>query len=114
MKGCFYLYMVFSVLGFGISALGIYLLKKVKRERGTPRSFYEKEKTFTFQSSKDFSVHFYGLGLLFILFLAAFMFFFLWVVSFEGIHFLGFWSAVFVFFLLATGYLYVWKKGLFE
>ncbi|MDC0349121.1 NADH-quinone oxidoreductase subunit A [Alphaproteobacteria bacterium] len=106
--------MVFGILAVGISLLGIYLLKRVKRERGTPSSFYEREKTFTFQPSKDFSVHFYGLGLLFVLFLAVFMFFFLWVISFEGINFFGFWSAIFVFFLLATGYLYVWKKGLFE
>ena len=115
MENYLYLYTVFlTFFAVSLSFLGFKLFKKLQNEEGASRSFYEKEKTFTFQALKDFNVDFYALGLLFLLFFCIFIFLSLWAVAFESIHSAGFWAVLFIFFILVLGYVYTWKKGIFE
>lgn len=110
-----YLYGFFYVLlGVVLSALIVRLVKRVKEDPGIKNSFYEQEQTFIFAPHQDFNVYFYGLGLLFLILISFSIFLFLWVLSSESSSFLGFLPMIFILSILCCGYVYAWKKGLFE
>jgi NADH:ubiquinone oxidoreductase subunit 3 (subunit A) len=110
-----YLYGVFYVsLGIFLSIFTAKLLGKIKNSPGIKNSFYKREQTFTFQSDEDFNLHFYTLGLLSLVLIALSIFLFLWVVASESFSLFGFLPLLFLFGLFCLGYIYAWKKGLFE
>ncbi|OFW89979.1 MAG: hypothetical protein A2621_03810 [Alphaproteobacteria bacterium RIFCSPHIGHO2_01_FULL_41_14] len=106
----------FFYVGLGIifSILTVKLLRKIKNSPGIKNSFYEREQSFSFRSHQDFNVHFYTLGLLFLILISFSIFLFLWVSSSESSSPLGLLLVVFMMGIFSSGYIYAWKKGLFE
>ena len=60
------------------------------------------------------SVHFYLIGMLFIIFDVELAFLFPWAVLFKKLGFLGLIEISIFIFILVLGYLYAWKKGALE
>lgn len=104
----------YVILGVVLSILIVRLLKRIKSDPGIKNSFYEQKQTFTFQTGQDFNIYFYGLGLLFLIFISFSIFLFLWVLSSESSSFLGFLPMIFILGIFCCGYVYGWKKGMFE
>ena len=66
------------------------------------------------QANKRFAIHFYQIGMLFIIFDVELAFLFPWAALFRELGFVGLVEvAVFVFFIV-LGYLYALKKGALE
>jgi NADH:ubiquinone oxidoreductase subunit 3 (subunit A) len=104
----------YVILGIILIVLTAKLLTKIKNSPGIKKSFYEREQSFSFQAGEDFYIHFYALGLLFLILVAMGLFLFLWVLSSESLNLFSFFPLFFIFALLGSGYFYAWKKGLFE
>lgn len=68
-----------------------------------------------FSDARDpFSIKFYLISILFILFDIETIFFFPWAVALPFISFLGFYAMYAFFFILLLGYIYEWKKCCLE
>jgi len=61
-----------------------------------------------------FSVKFYLVAMLFILFDVEIVFLFPWAVVFRDLKMFGFWSMLLYAGLLLVGFFYVWKKGVLD
>jgi len=61
-----------------------------------------------------FSVKFYIVGIMFILFDVELMFLYPWAVDFRSLGAAGFWTMLIFIGVLAGGFVYVWKRGGFE
>ncbi|MCW5965327.1 MAG: NADH-quinone oxidoreductase subunit A [Bryobacterales bacterium] len=61
-----------------------------------------------------FSVKFYLVAMLFILFDIEAIFLFPWVVVYRDLGFLAFFSMLVFILLILTGFFYIWKKGALE
>ncbi len=61
-----------------------------------------------------FSVRFYLVALLFIIFDLEVAFLFPWAISLKGIGVFGFWSMMVFLILLTVGFIYEWRKGALE
>lgn len=62
----------------------------------------------------EFSVQFYLVAILFIIFDLEVAFLFPWAVSLEKIGVFGFWSMITFLTLLTVGFIYEWKRGALE
>lgn len=86
------------------------------------RQHPDKEKLSTyecgFEASGDargrFSVRYYLVAILFILFDLEMAFLFPWAVSLGSLGWAGFWSMMVFLGVLAIGFIYEWKKGALE
>lgn len=58
-----------------------------------------------------FNVHFYLVGILFLIFDLELLFLFPWAVSLGKTGWLGFWSMVIFLGVLTLGFIYEWRKG---
>ena len=61
-----------------------------------------------------FSVRFYMIAMLFLIFDLEVVFLYPWAIAFRDLGKPGFWQIVAFFALLLTGYIYVWRKGAFD
>ena len=59
----------------------------------------------------SFNIHFYLVGILFIIFDLEITYLFPWAVSLDKIGILGFWSMIFFLLVLTLGFIYEWLKG---
>jgi len=60
------------------------------------------------------SIKFYLVAMIFLLFDIEVAFLYPWAIAFRDLGKTGFWQIVTFFALLATGYIYVWRKGAFD
>jgi len=60
------------------------------------------------------SVKFYLVAMIFLLFDIEVAFLYPWAVAFRDLGMTGFWQLLTFFLLLATGYVYIWRKGAFD
>jgi len=58
-----------------------------------------------------FNVHYYIVGMLFLIFDLEIIFMFPWAVQLNFLGILGFWTMMFFLFVLLIGFIYEWKKG---
>lgn len=58
-----------------------------------------------------FNIHFYLVGILFIIFDLEITFLFPWAMSLKYIDIFGYWSMFFFLLLLTLGFIYEWMKG---
>jgi NADH-quinone oxidoreductase subunit A len=58
-----------------------------------------------------FNIHFYLVGILFIIFDLEIMFLFPWALSLHETGFFGFWNMFFFLTILTLGFIYEWLKG---
>ena len=101
--------LVVSLVGAAILALSTLVgFHRKSREKMSP---YECGITPVGNSRGRFSVSFYLVGMLFILFDVEAVFLYPWAVVYKGLGWFGFLEMFFYIVILLAGYLYVWKKG---
>jgi len=110
------------VVAFGFAAGNVLLSQLVGQHKAT------RTKTMPYESGKDpvgsararFSVKFYLVAMIFILFDIELIFLMPWAVVFrklvveDGLRWLAYAEMMIFVALLLVGYIYIWKKGLFE
>ena len=82
--------------------------KRPSREKLAP---YECGVTPVGNARERFSVSFYLVGILFILFDVEAVFLYPWAVVYKSLKWFGFLEMFLYIVILLAGYLYVWKKG---
>lgn len=98
-------------LGLSVTILLIpFLLRKIRPddEKNSP---YECGFEGVGEVRNRFSVQFYLVAILFIIFDLEVAFLFPWAVSLKEIGIFGFWSMITFLTLLTIGFIYEWKKG---
>jgi len=113
-----YTELYFPVLVQGIIAIGLatvlitlsYILGKKVRNvvKDTP---YESGITPTGDARQRFSVKFYLVAMLFILFDIEAIFLYPWAVVYRDLKFFGFIEMLVFVVLILSGFFYIWKKG---
>jgi NADH-quinone oxidoreductase subunit A len=103
-----YLILVVAVAGaiLGLSAwVGVH---RPSREKLSP---YECGVSPVGDARERFSVSFYLVGMLFILFDVEAVFLYPWAVVYRSLKWLGFLEMLIYIAILLAGYVYIWKKG---
>lgn len=99
-------------LAAGLVGASAVLGKKLRNKvKDTP---YECGIDPTGDAKQSFSVKFYLVAMLFILFDIEAIFLFPWVVVYRDLGFLTFFSMLVFILLILTGFFYIWKKGALE
>jgi NADH-quinone oxidoreductase subunit A len=115
MRNYFPLVLMFGVVGFTVAAI-IFLSTRLGPKKPSEIKSSPFECGFQpFQlPTERFSVRFYLIAMLFILFDIEVVFLFPWAVVFKTLGWGGFVS-IFIFILvLGVGYIYAWRKGAFQ
>src|SRR6476646_7051166 len=100
---------VAMALAAGLLTVSYLLGKRVRnRIKDTP---YESGITPTGDARERFSVKFYLVGMLFILFDIEAIFLYPWVVVYRELKMFGFVEMLIFVILILSGFFYIWKKG---
>ena len=100
---------VVVVLGAAILGLSAWVgVKRPSREKLSP---YECGIAPVGDARERFSVSFYLVAMLFILFDVEAVFLYPWAVVFKGLKWFGFLEMFVYIAVLLAGYVYIWKKG---
>src|SRR6476646_7314495 len=100
---------VAMALAAGLLSVSFLLGKKVRnRVKDMP---YESGMVPTGDARQRFSVKFYLVGMLFILFDIEAIFLYPWVVVFRDLKMFGFFEMLVFVILILSGFFYIWKKG---
>ena len=95
----------------GTAILVVSRLVGVKRPTREKLSPYECGIAPVGDARERFSISFYLVGMLFILFDVEAAFFYPWAVVYKSLKWFGFAEMFLYIVILLAGYLYVWKKG---
>jgi NADH-quinone oxidoreductase subunit A len=103
-------------LGAGFAGGSILLSQFVGPRRPTPEKSapYECGMPAVGDARERQSVKFYLVAMIFLLFDIEVAFLYPWALAFRDLGLIGYWQIVVFFALLATGYIYVWRKGAFD
>lgn len=109
---------IFMMLGFG-AIFGIVMVKLnewlgPKRPNDEKLSTYESGMEPVRTARERFSVKFYMVAVLFILFDIEVVFLYPWAVTFKELGVFGFVTMVVFILILLIGYFYIWRKGALE
>ncbi len=100
---------VVGALGAAILGLSAWVgLRRPSREKLSP---YECGIPPVGDARERFSVSFYLVGMLFILFDVEAVFLYPWAVVYKGLKWFGFLEMLLYIGILLAGYIYIWKKG---
>jgi NADH-quinone oxidoreductase subunit A len=101
------------VLAAGLAGALIATSSLVGKHRRTPEKDqpYECGISPTGDARKPFSVHFYMVGLIFILFDIEAIFLYPWALVYHDLKVFGFVEMLLYIIILLVGYIYLWKKG---
>jgi NADH-quinone oxidoreductase subunit A len=102
------------VAAFGVGTLLIAALIRPNRPDPEKLSPYECGIPPLVKAGEHFSIRFYIIAILFLLFDVEGVFLFPWAVAFERIGLYGFVSMMLFILILLVGYIYAWKKGALE
>jgi NADH-quinone oxidoreductase subunit A len=103
-------------LGFGFAAGNVLLSQFLGPRKPTPEKSapYECGMPPVGDARERQSVKFYLVAMIFLLFDIEVAFLYPWAIAFRDLGVIGYWQIVAFFALLTTGYLYVWRKGVFD
>jgi NADH-quinone oxidoreductase subunit A len=102
------------VFGFGVVALTLSYVLGVKKPDPRKLAPYECGITPTGNARERFSVKFYLVAMLFLLFDIEAVFLFPWAVVYRDLKLFGFFEMLLFILAILAGYIYVWKKGALE
>ena len=102
---------VVMVVGLACGMLGLSWWVGVKRPTRDKLSPYECGISPVGNARERFSVSFYLVGILFILFDVEAVFLYPWAVVFKSLKWFGFVEMLLYIAVLLAGYVYIWKKG---
>jgi NADH-quinone oxidoreductase subunit A len=100
------------LIGLGTLLLGTLL--RPKRPYAQKLYPYESGNPPVGEPRYKFSVKFYIIAMLFVVFDVEAVFLYPWAVSYDKLGLFGFVEMMLFIFILLIGYIYVWKKGAFE
>jgi NADH-quinone oxidoreductase subunit A len=112
-----YLPLLFQVLvASGLAGVMVLLSSLLGRRRYSRAKFqpYECGMNPIGDARQRFSVKFYLVGMLFILFDVEAVFLYPWAVILKDLKMFGFWEMLVYLGIFLVGYFYVWKKGVLE
>jgi NADH-quinone oxidoreductase subunit A len=102
------------VAGFGLVSLILSYALGVKKPNPIKLSPYECGVNPVGTARERFSVKFYLVAMLFLLFDIEAVFLFPWAVVYRDLKFFGFVEMLLFILAILAGYIYVWKKGALE
>lgn len=108
--------LILVILAAGMSAIAIGLSALLGPRKPTPTKQlpYESGMVPIGDARLRFSVRYFVVAILFILFDVGAIFLYPWAVYLHQLKLLGFFAMVTFLGILAVGYLYVWRKGALE
>src|SRR5437016_6684293 len=108
--------LIMIALGAGFALISVLLSNVLGPQKPTPEKLapYECGMPPVGDARERQSVKFYLVAMIFLLFDIEVAFLYPWAVAFRGLGPTGFWQLVSFFALLVTGYVYVWRKGVFD
>jgi NADH-quinone oxidoreductase subunit A len=112
-----YLPLLLHILAAAIVASAIVILSWVLGKRRPTRaklSPYECGMAPVGDARNRFSVKFYLVAMLFILFDVEAVFLYLWAVILRDLKMFGFWEMLVYIAIVLVGFFYVWKKGVLD
>ena len=104
------------VVGAALASVMILLSWLVGKHKWSPvkNSAYECGITPTGDAQQRFSVKFYMVAMLFILFDVEAIFLYPWAVIARDLKMFGFWEMLVYIGLVLVGFFYIWKKGVID
>ncbi|MCX8027419.1 MAG: NADH-quinone oxidoreductase subunit A [Thermodesulfovibrionales bacterium] len=99
---------------FGLGALIVGEFLRLRRPYKDKLDPYESGNPPVGQPGERFSIRFYVIAVLFVVFDVEAVFLYPWAVAFGQIGIIGFWAMVVFLLLIFLGFLYDWKKGALE
>jgi NADH-quinone oxidoreductase subunit A len=103
-----------AVILIGAGILGLSAWVGVRRDSREKLSPYECGISPVGNARERFSISFYLVGMLFILFDVEAVFLYPWAVVYKGLKWSGFLEMSLFIVILLAGYVYIWKKGALE
>ncbi len=104
---------IFAAL-VGLGAIVAGMLVRPRRPYAQKLSAYESGNLPVGEPRYKFSVKFYIIAMLFVVFDVEAVFLYPWAVAYDKLGIFGFVEMMLFMFILLIGYIYVWKKGAFE
>lgn len=104
--------LIASAIGLGALVAGI--LVRPRRAYAQKLSSYESGNPPIGEPRYQFSVKFYIIAMLFVVFDVEAVFLYPWAVAYDKLGIFGFVEMMLFIFILLIGYIYVWKKGAFN
>jgi NADH-quinone oxidoreductase subunit A len=105
--------LIFATL-VGLTPLLVGILIRPKRPYGIKLSPYESGNPPVGDTRQKFSVKFYIIAMLFMVFDVEAVFLYPWAVAYDVIGLYGFIEMMIFIFILIVGYVYAWGKGALE
>lgn len=107
---------IFTLVAFGFAAGTLLVAMIVRPHKPDPEKLapYECGMPPLMEAHERFSIRFYLLGILFLLFDVEAMFLFPWAVKYDALGLFGFVEMMLFIAVLLVGYFYAWRKGALE
>lgn len=107
---------VFLILGtvFGIALLTVSRIIRPRRPYPEKLITYESGITPFMDANQKFSIRYYIIAMLFLIFDIEAVFLYPWAVAYDRVEFYWFAEMVVFIAILLVGYVYAWKKGALE
>jgi NADH-quinone oxidoreductase subunit A len=106
--------LVFTVIAVGFLAANL-LVARLLRHRASPLTNLDPyecgNEPESFAHDHRFSIRYYLIAVLFVIFDVETIFLFPWAVSFDRLALFGFLEMLVFLAILVTGYVYVWNRG---
>ena len=105
--------LIFSVLvaGFAVTSLVLPQIFAVRKPTRVKLEPYESGMQPVGTARERFSIQFYLIAMLFLLFDVEAIFLFPWAVTYRDLGFFGFVEMLIFILVVMAGFVYVWKKG---
>ncbi len=104
--------LIATLIGLGTLMAG--MLVRPRRPYPRKLSPYESGNPPVSEPRYKFSIKFYIVAMLFVVFDVEAVFLYPWAVAYDKLGMFGFIEMMLFIFILLIGYIYVWKKGAFE
>ena len=107
---------IFVLVAFGFAGGTLLAALIIRPNKPDPEKLapYECGMPPLMEAHERFSIRFYLLGILFLLFDVEAMFLFPWAVKYEALGLFGFVEMMLFIAILLVGYFYAWRKGALE
>ena len=101
-------------IAFGVVTISLGILLRPSRPDSSKLSPYECGCPPVGDARERFSVRYYIIAMLFVLFDLEAVFMYPWAIQFDKLGLYGFFEMLVFIFILLVGYFYAWKKGALE
>lgn len=107
---------IFTLVAFGFAGVTLVVALLVRPNRPDPEKLspYECGIPPLMEANERFSIRFYLMGILFLLFDVEAVFLFPWAVQYDFLGLFGFIEMMLFIAILLVGYFYAWRKGALE